>query len=424
MAHLLLLEAPGGNDLTVLQDAVTAGHEVTFFTGDAGNYMRQGDATQACLALAREIVEVSPFDDASFERLAVLAHARHPFDAILCLIDIRLVEASRLAKKLGLRFLNVATATLMRDKFKVREKIARSGIRQPAFALAETVDQLRMAVQAIGYPVLVKPSDGYGSQNINVIKSDNDLDAALERMERLRLHPTDYGLGVHASNRFSVEKYINGQMIGCDVFSNERERVLLGINDKLMFPPPSFAIRGSCFPSDRYDTAAIRDYAFQLLDAVRFDFGAAHIEMIVSDNVPYLVEINPRLVSAQIPHQMGYALERSIYVDLVDLHLGRPLTALRAIQPHWFSVIRWMTADRSGILADIELPSEADENICRVVVFKSPGDAVRKPLNNGDRIGYVIAIGKTQADAENLADGYIRTTRITLRPGGGSPANY
>ena len=34
VAHLLLLEAPGGNDFTVLEDAVGMGHQVTFFTGD------------------------------------------------------------------------------------------------------------------------------------------------------------------------------------------------------------------------------------------------------------------------------------------------------------------------------------------------------------------------------------------------------
>jgi hypothetical protein len=52
----------------------------------------------------------------------------------------------------------------------------------------------------------------------------------------LARHPTDYGLGVHANNRFSVEQYIRGHMIGCDVFTAERERILLGINDRLMIP--------------------------------------------------------------------------------------------------------------------------------------------------------------------------------------------
>jgi predicted ATP-grasp superfamily ATP-dependent carboligase len=229
------------------------------------------------------------------------------------------------------------------------------------------------------------------------------------------LKPTDYGLGVYASNRFSVEKYIRGHMIGCDVFSNDSERILIGINDKLMFAPPSFAMRGSCFPSDRYDIPAIRDYAFDILDAVNFDFGASHIEMIVTEDGPYLVEVNPRLVSAQIPHQMGYALERSVYADLINLHLGLPITKLHDIKPRWFSAIRWVVAGRQGVLESIQLPEHVDESIRRVVLFKEAGDAVRPPIHNGDRIGYVIAVGDTQSAAEEIADRYVRDTLVILK---------
>jgi biotin carboxylase len=336
-------------------------------------------------------------------------------NGILCILDIRMIEASLLAEKLGLRFLNSATTRMARDKFSVREALARHGVRQPEFALAQTVDDVRRAVADIGFPVLVKPSDGYGSQNVSAIFSDADLQALIGSLENLALHPTDYGLGVHANNRFSVEKYIRGHMIGCDVFTGDHERILLGINDKLMFPPPSFAMRGSCFPSDRYDRATICEYAFQILDAINFDFGASHIEMIVAENGPYLVEVNPRLVSAQIPHQMGYALERSIYADLINLHLGEPLTDLRNVKPRWFSAIRWVVANRPGLLQSVELPTDLDPSIRRVVLFKACGDAVRPPVNNGDRIGYVIAVGNTQAAAEQMADQYVQDSAVHLQ---------
>jgi biotin carboxylase len=415
MAHLLLLEVPGGNDFAILEDAVRTGHQVTFFTGDLAQYQKQGDATQACLALARQVVEVRPFDYAALESQVLSIHAQIPFEAILCILDIRMIEASLLAEKLGLRFLNVATTRMARDKFSVRQALARQGVRQPGFALAESADDLRRAVADIGLPILVKPSDGYGSQNVRLLLSTQDLDVFVSSLENLALHPTDYGFGVHANNRFSVEKYIRGLMIGCEVFTGEHERILLGINDKLMFPPPSFAMRGSCFPSDRYDIATIRDYAFQILDAINFDFGASHIEMIVAEDGPYLVEVNPRLVSAQIPYQMGYALDRSIYVDLINLHLGQPLAELRDVRPRWFSAIRWIVANRPGLLQSVVLPEYVDPSIRRVVLFKASGDTVRYPINNGDRIAYVIAVGSTQAAAEQVANSYVENSVVHLQ---------
>src|SRR5664279_1514104 len=125
MAHLLLLEVPGGNDFSILEDAVGAGHDVTFFTGDLEHYCRQGEATRSKLALARDVVEVNPFDYAGFERAALSTSGHHAFDAILCLVDIRMIEASRLAETFGLRFLNAATTRMMRDKFSVRDALAK-----------------------------------------------------------------------------------------------------------------------------------------------------------------------------------------------------------------------------------------------------------------------------------------------------------
>lgn len=414
MSHLLLLDVPGGNDFTILEDAVRMGHEVTFVTSDLDQYRRQGEATDACLALARTLVEVRPFSYAALERRALAIHAERPFDAVLCILDIRIVEASILAERLGLRFLNVATTRLARDKFSVRKVLARRGVRQPRFALAANAGELQQAVSEVGFPVLVKPSDGYGSQNVNVLFSEDDLEGLIATARALESKPTDYGLGIRANNRFLVERYIRGRMIGCDVFTRDGERVFLGINDKLMYAPPSFAIRGSCFPSNRHDTAAIRDYALEVLDAMNFDFGACHIEMIVAEDGPYLVEVNPRLVSAQIPFQMGYALERSVYADLIDLHLGRPLDELRALKPRGFCAIRWIIADRCGAVRSIALPDEADSAIRRVVLFKAPGDVVRPPINNGDRIGYVMAVGETEDGAERVAETYVRNSVVHL----------
>lgn len=414
MAHLLLLEVPGGNDFTVLEDAVGMGHEVTFFTGDLAHYRAQAEAVQASMALARQIVEVSPFDYPTLEQAASALHADYPFDGILCILDIRMIEASLLARNLGLRFLNPETARMARNKVKVREAMARHGLRQPAFKLIEKATELREAVREIGYPAVVKPADGYGSQNVTILRSDDELAGLSRILEQLTAQPHDYGLGVFANNRFSVEKYVRGNLIGCDVFSDAEHRVLLGINDKLMFPPPSFAIRGSCFPSDRYDLLAIRNYAFKILDAIEFDFGAVHIEMIVADDGPYLVEVNPRLVSAQIPYQMGYALERSVYTDLINLHLGYPAAMLDDVRAPWFSAIRWICADREGILEEIELPDPPSGLIRRVALFKAQGERVVPPMSNGDRIGYVIAVGASQEAAGHEADRYVEQTMVRI----------
>lgn len=414
MAHLLLIEAPGGNDLTVLEDALALGHQFTFVTSSLGHYQALGAATRALLAEALGCIEIPDFTLASWLDPILALHQAHPVEAVLCLVDIRIVAAAELARRLGCRFLAPAAARLLRDKAAVRERLAVRGVRQPESRLATTPQELRSAVRQLGFPVLVKPADGYASQQVQLVQDGADLEACCTRLAG----PVtiDYGLGVRSSQRWSVERYVRGELIGCDLLIGAGEPVFLGINDKRMFAPPSFAMRGSCFPSQRYDTAGIRAYALQLLEAVGFDFGATHIEMIVDEQgLPWMVEINPRLVSAQIPFQLGYAFGRSVHAALIDLHLGRSLDDWRHASPVACCAIRWLVAPRPGVIERIEWPQDAPIQPMRVVVFRGPGAEVVPPINNGDRIAYVMVTAPTQEQAEAGAEAYLSASRLVLR---------
>lgn len=412
MAHLLLLEVPGATDFNVLEEAVRLGHEVTFFTADLSAYQAHG-----ALSLAREIVSLASFSYASFEQTALGIHEKTPFHAILCLIDIRMIEAAQLAERLGLRFLNAKTAKLVRDKYSVRDRLSQFDIRQPEFALATTNAQLQAAVETIGFPVLIKPSDGYGSQNILTFHCEADFAALAEPFANYLPLKTDYGLGVHANDRLVVEAFVRGEVIGCETFTVNGRHFFLGINDKVFFPPPCFGIKGSCFPSDRFDTERIRDYVFRILDALHFDFGAAHTEIIITADGPCLVEVNPRLIGAHIPRLLGFALERSIYADVINLHLGNELEHLSGVQASRVAASRWITAAHNGILKAIITPDKRDSGIMAVHLFKQPGSRVRPPFDNADRLGYVMAVGPTQADAERLAEAFVKNTQVLIEGG-------
>lgn len=415
MSHILLLEVPGGTDFKILEEAVRLGHQVTFFTSDLDFYLMQRNGSAAALEQAASIVAVSPFSYEAFEEKVLAIHARTPFDAVLCLIEIRLIEASRIAERLGLPFLNVQTARLLRDKYSVRAHLAERGIRQPRFALATSNDEIQAAIEQLGFPVLVKPSDGYGSQNIVTFTSEDDLNPLIDPLSDYLPSHSDYGLGVQANDRLVVEQFIQGTVIGCDTITVNGTHHFLGINEKCYFPEPSFAILGSCFPSDSFDKAAIKAYLFDILDALNFDFGATHAEMVVTkEGIPYLVEVNPRLVGAQMPLLLGLALDRSVYADVVNLHLGHSMVELESIQPKRFAVSRWLSANKPGVIESIVPPVITDDRIREVQIMKTSGAHVSPPLHNGDRLGFVMTAGPDRAETERAAEDFIAATKIRI----------
>jgi biotin carboxylase len=344
------------------------------------------------------------------ESQVLAAHSVKPFDAVLCLLDIRLIETATLAKTLGLKYLNLKSAQLLRDKFSVRQRLQERGIAQPLFALATSNEELKKAVDHIGLPVLIKPSDGYGSQNIVVIEHEDDLAPWMSPLEDMLPSRADYGLGVKANDRLLVEQYMQGVVIGCDTLTQNGQHTLVGVNEKLFFEPPSFAIRGGCFMPNKGQFKAIEAYVFALLDAVEFDCGATHIELMLHADGLSLIEINPRLVGAKIPRLINLACKRSIHSDLIDLHLGRAVAPFS--QASEVAVTRWLVANETATLANVQLPTKADPRIACVEILKRIGDPVRPPMENADRIGYVMSCASTRVEADTAAEDFINESNL------------
>jgi biotin carboxylase len=417
MAHLLIIELPGGNDTDLIEAARAGGHAFTFLSARLDHYRRQ-PAVWAALGAGQACVEVPGFAQADLQRQVLAIHARRRIDAVLCLIDIRLIETARIAAMLGLRHLNPASAVLLRDKLSVRRRLAEVGIAQPDFELAESNAQLKAAVQRLGLPVLIKPADGYGSQNIVALRHPQDLDPLMSPLEDMLPSRADYGLGVVANDRLLVERYMTGRFIGVDTFTRGGRHTVLGVHEKLMFEPPSFAMRGSTFLPHCAATPVPGDverYVCQLLDAVGYDWGATHIEIMLTAEGPRLIEINPRLVGARLPRLVSHALGLSVHADLIDLHLGLAPAAV-PVALKSVGVIRWLVAARSGRLEAVHLPSLPAAHVRCVEILKHAGDSVSPPFENADRIGYVMACAEDRLQAEASADAFVTASRVSIGP--------
>ncbi len=413
MAHLLIIDLPGGNDTDIIEAARRRGDAFTFLTSQLDLYRSQPAVARA-LSAAHECIEVPSFHDDEVMERVLSVHARRRIDALLCLIDIRLPQAARIARALGARFLDPTSAALLRDKFAVRQRLAACGLAQPDFALAESNEELRAAVERLGLPVLIKPTDGYGSQNIVALRQACDLDPLLSPLQDMLPSRADYGLGVQANDRLLVERFMEGSFIGCDTMTAHGQHRLIGIHHKLMFEPPSFAIRGSSFTPRSVECDPVERYVSAVLDAVGFDWGAAHLEIMLTAEGPQLVEINPRLVGAKIARLVRFATGQSPHDELIELHLCRtvisPLPA--AVQ---VGAIRWIVAERSGVLEDLTLPEPADARIRCVEILKQPGDRVQPPMENADRIGFVMACAPTRQSAEEAAERFVTQVVVRLR---------
>jgi biotin carboxylase len=413
MAHLLIIELPGGNDADLIQSALDRGDRFTFLTANLGHYRKQG-AVWDLLTQAWCLLEVPDFAFEPVTQAVLEVHAQAPINTVMCLLDIRLIESACLAEMLDLKHVRAQDAVVLRDKFSVRCKLRQAGIEQPEFGLARSNTELKQVVEQLGLPVLVKPSDGYASQKIAVLRYLGDLDPLWSPLEDMLPSRSDYGLGVKANDRLLVERWMEGTVIGCDTLSVDGRHHLLGLHDKLFFEAPSFAIRGSCFATDHPQFDAIERYVFGILDTLGFAWGATHTEVMLTAAGPRLIEVNARLVGAKIARLVSYALNWSFHSALIDVHLGQEPHIPVSRENPVFAVTRWVVATEAGVLRRVDLPAVADARIRCVEVMKPTGAHVRPPLENADRIAYVMVCAASRLEAEALAEEFVAQAVVVL----------
>ena len=70
---------------------------------------------------------------------------------------------------------------------------------------------------------------------------------------------------------------------------------------------------------------------------------------------------------------------------------------------------------RKHVRFSLTIPEWQDARIRSVEILKKPGDSVRPPFENADRIGYVMVCAPTRSEAEQLADNFVLQTTVKLK---------
>ncbi|MFC0042397.1 biotin carboxylase N-terminal domain-containing protein [Actinomadura rayongensis] len=213
------------------------------------------------------------------------------------------------------------TIAALGDKAGARALMAASGV--PVLPgtpdASESADELRAAVAAIGYPVILKPVAGGGGKGMVIVERDADLDAAVAGA--VRLARAAFGDGRLLAERYvprprHVEVQVFGDEHGAVVHLFERECSLQRRHQKIVEEAPAARLPETV-RAELLDAAVRGARAVGYVNAGTFEF------LLDADDRFYFIEANTRL---QVEHPVTEAVTG---VDLVEWQLrvaaGEPL---------------------------------------------------------------------------------------------------
>jgi biotin carboxylase len=362
-----------------------------------------------------DVIEVVVTDTENVDAVVRCLCELGDVSAVLSTTDYSVVVAAEAAHRLGLPGTAPSAVRAARDKLATRWACAEHGVAVPWFALATSDDDAIAAADAAGWPCIVKPRTEAGSIGVRLCRTPDDVLAASRQICSTR---TDFR-GQEKPVGVLVEEYLVGPEVSVEVVGLGSRRIVLGVTDKTLGPHPCFVEVGETFPSSLppATTASVAALALAGLDALGHDVGVAHVEVKLTAQGPFLVEVNARLGGAQILRLVRTATGVDLAAAAVALHAGEPLD-LPKLQLG-AAASRYLTVPRAGVLREVLGEQEARRvsGVLDVCLYAEPGTNVGPALDNTGVLGHVVAAGSTPAEAERSAVTALGQLQVVLEPG-------
>ena len=361
------------------------------------------------------IADVAEAVDALDVPAVVEIGRRHAVNGVMTYAADRAVPVvAAVADELGLPGIGAETAHLMTNKIAMRRQLAEAGVPQPRFAAVRTLHEARAAAHAVGFPSVLKPADSAGQRGLFLCESLDDLER--------HLHAS---LAQSTEQEAILESYHEGMEVNGLLVVRGGEPMVVTLSDRRRPPGRGFGVAiAHVYPSTLFGDALeeVRRTGVHTVKALGLRDGIAYPQVLWSkDGVARLIEVAARIPAGQMDSVARYG----VGVDLIEIALlqalglsvPNELVAAKTEQP---MAISFLTAEPGPLptgkllrVTGIERV-RAFPGVVEAELYFQDGETIRPVQLDGDRRGYVIALGATNLDAVERAESAARLLDVEV----------
>jgi biotin carboxylase len=307
------------------------------------------------------------------------------------------------------------TVRRCQDKDAMRAAYALHGVAVPDFARCTTLDEARAFARARRFPLVVKPSRGWGQRGVARVENEDELAQAFEDA---RAHSASAGLALVV-----VESFLEGREYSVNGWIEDGRLVSYCVTERLTVPGrrPLGVMLAEVFPS-----GLTRDEETRVVEEARR--GAAALGHLRGPCYSQVALGPAGCVLFETAARLGGGFDADVTrlasgVDLYDRVLGvavndASLERQREVGPaHGGAVARFLVARPGVVRAVAGLPeARALEGIDDAEVFVPVGGHVLPLTDSAKRAAYVLSHGTTRDQALGRADAALALLRIDTEP--------
>jgi biotin carboxylase len=332
---------------------------------------------------------------------------RRPLDAVVPVDDLTTVVAAEICRDLGLRSNPIGAVSATRNKLRMRQRLAGSGVPGPAFTAFGIDEDPRLAARQVGYPSVLKPLVLAASRGVIRADDEEQFVAAFRRIAAILRSPDVTELG-EGTGQILVEDFVPGVEVALEGLLEGGTLHTLALFDK---PDP---LDGPFFEETIYVTpsrlpesaqAAIREATARAAKTLGLTEGPVHAELRVSRDQPgrdvaWIIEIAARSIGGLCSRTLRFGTGMSLEQIILRQALGLPIASLA--RDGRAAAVMMIPIPRGGIFEEVEglEAARAVPSIEDVTISMHKGQEV-VPLPEGSRyLGFIFSRAGTPAEAE------------------------
>lgn len=293
--------------------------------------------------------------------------------------------AAYVAEVMGLPGNPAESVETLCNKDRFRSFLLENGFHAPQSAGYSSVDAVMADLARYHLPVIVKPVDSSGSKGVTVLKSWENVRAAV-----------DFAFSFSRSKRIIVEDFIekaHPYLIGGDIFVLDGQVVLWGLlnchrDDNVNKLVPV----GKSYPLLLDDAVlnAVKDTLQAMVTKLKIRTGAMNVELVVDGaGRVWPIDVGPRNGGNMIPDLLGYIFGVDVVEMTVRAAMGEEIR-LDQISCEPYYATHNIHSDRNGIFSCVEFSETITPYIIRKNIYKVPGDRIEFFDNAAKAIGIVF----------------------------------
>lgn len=315
-------------------------------------------------------------------------------DGIVTNSDYPVRTVAYISKKLNLNGPSENLAEITTNKYMQRNLLKKKKIPVPKFFRGRGRNKLSFLFNKKLFPLIVKPTDSSGSRGISLAKNFKEYKIAIEN-----------ALQHSNNNEIIVEEFLIGREFSVEVLIQNKKINIISVTEKKVVDTKgkSFVEERHIIPAKvtRAELSSIINLTKKAIAALQANTCAAHVEILLNKNGPYIIEIASRLggdyiTSDLVPLSSGI----NMLENIIRLSLGIQIDILKTKSQ--YAGIQFIYSDNYDLVSMHLEKIINNDNLIRVVKGKNKSKEIVK--SSLDRMGYYICKGNNRKDLSKILE--------------------